>query len=295
MKPAGTPSHCSRLWKGHLQVERRRHGFTLIELLVVLSIMAILAALTVPALRNFAQAEAQVSGTRHLMDEVARARQLALSQRTTVYLVFLPASFWSDASAPGNAAAWQGLPQSEKDKAARLYDKQLTGYTFVTVRSVGDQPGTRNPRYLTPWRTLPEGVFIPPWKFQYNGPKVRIYDPAPPLTPQRIYEVAPFRWTTPDLGVPFPSPTGSTAFRLPYLAFNHLGQLVSEVEQGSLRDAYLPLARGNVTAAYGPDGTPLAQPPSVSERPPGNSTNAFNLVYIEWLTGRARVIRQEVQ
>lgn len=270
-------------------------GFTLLELLVVLSIMAILAALTVPALKNFAQAEAQVSGTRHLMDELGRARQLAISQRTTVYMVFVPAAFWSDQSAPGNAAAWQGLPPEEKARAEKLYDKQLTGYNFVTVRSVGDQPGARNPRYLASWRTLPEGVFIPPWKFQYNGPRVRIYDPAPPLPPRQVYEVAPFRWTTPDLGIPFPSATGSTGFRLPYLAFNHLGQLVSEVEPGGLRDAYIPLARGRVSAAYNPNGVPLQQPPSVTERPPGNSTNAFNLICIEWLTGRARVIRQEVQ
>jgi hypothetical protein len=35
--------------------------------------------------------------------------------------------------------------------------------------------------------------------------------------------------------------------------------------------------------------------PSVSETPPGNSINAFNLVQIDWLTGRAVLENQKVQ
>jgi len=34
---------------------------------------------------------------------------------------------------------------------------------------------------------------------------------------------------------------------------------------------------------------------TVRESPPGNTTNAFNVVNIDWLTGRARLERQEVQ
>ncbi|WP_423429745.1 pilus assembly FimT family protein [Limisphaera sp. 4302-co] len=280
--PGGVPGPCHR-------------AFTLLELLTVLVIMGILAALTVPALKNFGQAEAQVAGTRQLLDDLARARQVAISQRTTVYVVFLPASFWLDASAPGNGAAWNALSADQREQAVKLFDKQLRAYNFVTVRSVGDQPGARHPRYLSDWRILPDGVFIPPWKFTYNGPPMRIADPAPPLPAERYHVVQPFRWTRPELGVPFPTARGSTSFRLPYLAFNHLGQLVSEEGPGGFQDASIPLARGSVTAAYGPDGLPLQQPPSVTERPPGNSTNAFNLVHVEWLTGRARVIRQEVR
>jgi hypothetical protein len=33
----------------------------------------------------------------------------------------------------------------------------------------------------------------------------------------------------------------------------------------------------------------------VSETPPGNSINAFNLVQIDWLTGRAVLENQKVQ
>lgn len=267
----------------------------MLELLAVIVIMGLLAALAVPALKTFGQAEAQAAGSRQLLDDLGRARQWAMSQRTTVYMLFVPPAFWSDNSAPGNERAWNNLPSTERTKAARLFDKQLIGYNFVTVRSVGDQPGAQHPRYLSEWRVLPEGIFIPTWKFTYNGPPVRIADPAPPLPPQRYHVVSPFRWTTPEMGIPFPSVTGSKEFRLPFLAFNHSGQLVSETGPGGWQDAFIPLARGVVSASYGVGGVPQAVIPAVSERPPGNSTNAFHLICVEWLTGRARVIRQEVQ
>jgi len=35
--------------------------------------------------------------------------------------------------------------------------------------------------------------------------------------------------------------------------------------------------------------------PLLAEQPPGNTTNTFNLVNIEWLTGRARAEHREVR
>jgi hypothetical protein len=69
-----------------------------------------------------------------------------------------------------------------------------------------------------------------------------------------------------------------------------MGQLVSG------KDEVIPLARGSVL--YGRDSAkrPMPRPPSVLENPPGNSTNSsFNLLYVDWLTGRARVVRQEIR
>ena len=68
-------------------------AFTLIELLVVISIMGLLAALAVPALKNLGKSNIQTSAARQLLDDVGRARQLAISQHTTVYMVFVPTNF----------------------------------------------------------------------------------------------------------------------------------------------------------------------------------------------------------
>src|SRR5439155_8717704 len=70
-------------------------AFTLIELLVVISIVGLLAGLAVPVLNNF-KTNVVAGATRQLLDDVARARHYAISQRTTVFMVFVPTNFWMD-------------------------------------------------------------------------------------------------------------------------------------------------------------------------------------------------------
>jgi hypothetical protein len=87
---------------------------------------------------------------------------------------------------------------------------------------------------------------------------------------------------------------------LPYIAFDYLGRLVKAGGVPATRDEYIPLAHGSVSPARDPvTRAPIIGPaaaPDERELPPGNSTNSsFNLIHIDWLTGRARLERQEVR
>ena len=234
-----------------------------------------------------------------MLDDVGRARQLAISQRTTVYMIFVPqVANW-----------WNFLSASQLSAGTNLLDKQCRSYGFVTLRSVGDQPGQGVPRYLAEWKSLPDGAFIATNKFnhyyQYN-PSVSypnndylVTDSASSMN----YPINSFNYyTNNNTLLPFPTETNfiytSTFpyFTLPYIAFNYLGQLTVDGTTMALHDEFIPLAQGNVV--YAMDAKKNLQPADAdfTENPPGNSTNSmFNLVCIDRLTGRATLRQQKIQ
>jgi prepilin-type N-terminal cleavage/methylation domain-containing protein len=269
-------------------VRSLRRGFSLVEMLVVIVILGILAALSVPAIKNLGKSNVQVSASRQLLDDLARARQLAISQRTTVYMVFVPANFWTGMNLTK-------LTPTQLSIVTNLVERQLSGYALVSYGRVGDQPGQHQWNYLSDWQALPEGSFIALWKF---------VNPSQPL---------PFQFSIPNSigldnsisayafdftnSIPFPTADASSLAiwpLLPYIAFNYRGALVSN---SSDRDragtgVIIPLAQGNVN--YGYDGqtkSPTLTPITVAdiqENPPGNSTNiSYNVIDVDALTGRA--------
>ena len=268
-----------------VSVGRRRHSaFTLVEMLVVIAVIGIIAAMSVPALKNMQKSDSAAAATRQMLDDVARARQFAISQRTTVYMVFVPQDFWN---IPGFGAAL--FTTRERFEITNMLARQLIGYNFLTLREVGDQPGQFHPKYLTEWRTLPEGMFIASNKFYPPAPGYFTIDdpPVPAATALPAFDVYGFNSVT----VPFPF-ADSTSYNLtmPCIAFDHLGQLVSGRDE-----EIIPLARGKAVPPMDATKKPVFGLPSFTEVPDGNSSNAFNLVVIEKLTGRAHVERQKIQ
>ena len=264
-------------------------AFTLIELLVVISIVGLLAGLAVPVINNF-KPNVVEAATRQLLDDVHHARQLAISQRTPVFMIFVPTNFWSQ----GPYVSYVLNDPVEKAKGAKLYDKQLIAYNFVTLRSLGDQPGQQKARYLSKWKTLPEGVFIAQQKFgprKVTSPLMitnNYFDGNPP----RLMPIVGFNTTN---GIPFPSEdtVAPTYVALPYIEFDYTGQLVPS-KNDPVQNEYIPLTKGSVLFQH-VQGNTVQAPPSVQEAPVGNTSNAFNIVSIEWLTGRAHLERQKVQ
>ena len=262
---------------------RHSSAFTLIEMLVVITILGILAGLAVPALKNIGKSDSSIGASRQLLDDVGRARQKAINNHTTVYMVFVPTNFWVNFT-----AAEMGMPVT-----TNLIDKQLSGYTFVSQGAVGDQPGRHQWNYLEPWQSLPSGSFIAGQKFSESPSQ--FYTNA-------SYNIYGFHVTTNVPPFPFPTETNFTTQPLPYIAFNYLGQLTSEQLTPTPlgQHEYIPLAQGNVN--YGIDPTTKApqltvvNPGDVIETPAGNSTNSsYNIIDIDPLTGRATLLFQKLQ
>ena len=260
-------------------VESRRSlsAFTLLELLVVIAIIGILAGVALPSMKGLTKSNVMVNATRQLTDDLAYARQLALKERTTVHVIFVPP--WVDQYTP-NAS-------SERDQRVwtNLLASAYAGYAIYAERTVGDQPGQMRHRYLTAWKTLPEGILIDPGEFtDLSGPAWN--------NALNSGTNPPFKFGD-DLA--FPTADGNQNgqnFRIPHITFDPAGALV--VVDGSTppnriigQDEVIRLVRGSIFYQRKDDGT-LAE---FDARVPAGEYDTTNQIRIAGLTGRAKVER----
>ena len=263
----------------------RQRAFTLIELLVVIAVIGILAAIGVPALKGMAGSNDISSATRQLLDDLAYARAKAIGDRTTVYVVFV-----SDAAVNAQRHVGRSLTVAEKKEIARHANLQYTSYALFARRSLGDQPGPGTPRYITDWRTMPQGTFILTNKF----------DSAVPPGPQRsiipLFSRPLLHATGGTMPEPFPFPMAESSLKipLPYVAFDYQGRLFQR-GLATGEDVILPITKGSIVYPQEDrlkmDAGSL-EAAEVIETPKGNATNN-PCIRIDWLTGRARMVRAE--
>jgi prepilin-type N-terminal cleavage/methylation domain-containing protein len=255
-------------------------AFSLAEMLVVIAIIGILAAIGIPALKGFGKSNSMTAALRQFQSDIAYARQKAMSTRSTVFMVFVPTNVV-------NGTWISSLSPKEREHATNLFNGQYTSYALFSRRSVGEQPGRETPRYLSDWRSLPDGVFIAERKFQSL--------PANQWQ-ARVDEDRPFAYSN---QLPFPAAFSSVFANpgLPHIAFNAQGQLVTEINGQLVTgfDEVIPLASGSIFYARDSQGNFIAGPADVQETPPGNSMNITNRLRIDWLSGRTTVERSEIQ
>ena len=311
-EPVGT-----RFIASPMRAERGVRAFTLIEMLVVLGIIGIMAAMTLPSFKKAGKGNITEAASRQLLDDLAYARLKALGTRTKVYVVFMPNSNWFGAVLTPHANF-----MLNNIAANNVIGGQLSSYALYSPRSVGDQPGRNTAHYLTDWRSLPDGAFIPSSAFGQVGIFHNLF--GSPQTDGNIVCVEGY--------------TNKLPF--PYIAFDEQGRLfgrntniaVSLVEGSILhpRDTngvnlvvntdavetspailtggivagmeYLVIGTPGLTITYAPVGTVtagqtfvgVAGNPNYGAGSGGRVVQHYG-VRIEWATGRAKAVKPELQ
>jgi prepilin-type N-terminal cleavage/methylation domain-containing protein len=291
---------------------RDRHGaFTLIELLVVLAIIGTLVTLSMPAFKGFGQSNTLAAAERQLIDDLGLARQYAIKNRATVYMVFLatnalPQGANASASRVTFGQLYDQVRNLNSKLSERAYTKTLyaltnafasvySGYAIYAESSLGEQPGNLKRRYLTEWRTLPDGVVFPPEMAGYLPAGQFVTAQYPGQLDRLPLAKVPFPFVDrfDDLKAEIPE------VWLPYVAWDATGQLRPHPDRG-LVDQYLSIGLGSVmhprqplANSKSPGPYDLTRDIDAIETPRDNHTNS--IYRIAALTGRAKLYKPEVK
>jgi type II secretory pathway pseudopilin PulG len=255
-------------------------GATLLEVLGTVAVIGVLTAAAIPAIRGY-KPDPLVAASRQLLNDLALARQRAIADHTTVFVVFVPAL------KNLRPALTNELPPSDLQ---RLLAGQYVSYALYEKRTVGDQPNGSAPKYLTDWKTLPAGTAIAPQKFGAET-EPAAHPVATNLYPTFDYVNSGKIYFNPQNGF-FPS--GFSGF--PCVAFNYQGRLVSQWEAWRGYDCVIPLTRGTVHREVNPAGNELKPVSATFTEDQAGSWNAlYTHIVIDGPTGRARLVQQQIQ
>ncbi|MGI8966216.1 MAG: pilus assembly FimT family protein [Limisphaerales bacterium] len=278
--------------KTHSPQSQKAAAFTLVEMLVVLVVIGILAAIGLPALKGFGESNVMAAASRQLKDDISYARQRAINTRSRVWIVFVPPQI-TDPNYTGILFNPTNTLE-ELRLMTNLLGGQYRTYALYTERHVGDQPGKSSRKYLTDWKTLPEGVFISTNKFVNvnNDQRMNLFSVT--NRPFHYYDTSPFASQKPFVPA-FPLAESTTNFPfgagIPCIGFNSSGQLISEAKFTSppYQDVIIPLSRGSIFYARDREGRFIPQPADAQETLSGNNSNNWTRIRVDWLTGRPKI------
>ena len=119
---------------------KHKAGFTMIELMVIVTVIGVIAGLTIPTLVGYFQRQKATGARAELMADLAYARSLAIARRTTFRMQFFDGSYRIIEPGPNTVLRERETPAGitlAADVNPNFYAHGLADAANITVASGG--------------------------------------------------------------------------------------------------------------------------------------------------------------